>query len=200
MTSGSVQGLKDLGAQIRAAEYKSEHSQYKYPSPQSVSALEDTVDKLWKELDAFAAEKALILDDHLQREKYADKTRLLAGQHADKLAQLVAWGEDKCVYLRTREVCDTIADAQFLLATFGSFENEKAAVTKTKVASLKALGQDVLSREYKTTYSSYVYENPSEIQSHEKELDAKWVEVDGLAKELKPILDDHLARNIFQVY
>lgn len=88
LANGGVATLKALGEQIRTTEYKSDLSQWAYPKPAEVTALETAVDALWVEIEGMAAEKRRILDDHLARELYAQETRLLAGQHEDKANQL----------------------------------------------------------------------------------------------------------------
>jgi hypothetical protein len=139
-----------------------------------------------------------VLDDHLQREEYADKTRLLAGQHADKSSQLQAWVAEKKAYLARPETVNTTADARFHLAVFDAYEKEMAGMTAADYASLKTLGEQTAARRYKTEYSEYVYENLAELKAREAALDKDWLELGRLASVRAPILKDHLDRNVFQ--
>eukprot|EP00051_Salpingoeca_urceolata_P017390 m.236470 g.236470 ORF g.236470 m.236470 type:complete len:1366 (+) comp18939_c2_seq7:236-4333(+) len=198
MAAGSVTSLKQLGAEIRSAEYKSEFSQWKYEKPQEVTALEQAVDALWAEFDTLSQDKQTLLDDHLARELYAEETRLIAGQHVDKSKQILAWAAEKNAYLQVREPCDTVGDAQFLISTLDTFVKEKDAMTATNVASLQQLGKTVLSRKYATSFSSYAFEHPQDIKSREAEVLQEWATLDALAADKAPFLQDHLARNTFQ--
>eukprot|EP00049_Salpingoeca_infusionum_P009182 m.152573 g.152573 ORF g.152573 m.152573 type:complete len:1745 (-) comp14262_c0_seq1:1421-6655(-) len=198
MTAADVAALNSLGDAIRAAEYKTEISQWVYEKPEEVTALETRVTEYWQQLDGLSAEKRRVLDDDLARELYAEATRLQADQHKDTCSLLSAWVSAKSTYLQVRETVDTTEDARFHLSVLEAFQKEKQALTATSLASFHELGKTVLARKYETSYSSYVYEEPNAIKTRESDLAAPWNKLDEEAKEKLTVLDDHLKRNIFQ--
>jgi hypothetical protein len=198
MSTSAVASLRAAGEEIRAAEYKTELSAWKYEKPEEVRALELQVDAMWEELTTLSDEKRRVLDDHLAREQYAADTRLLAGQHDDKFAQLLTWAAEKSEYLEVREVINTVRDALYHLSVHDVYVKEKVAVTSAALASLKALGAEVHSRKYETKYSTYVYELPEDITAREETVGEEWAELDRASAQKRPILEDHLARNRFQ--
>ena len=198
LLAGNVAALTKLGADILKAEYKSSLSQWVFETPADIKNREANIFKLFDELAKAADVKQKILDDHLQREIYADMTRLLVGQHKDKGAQLLTWQRASAEYLQRREECNTVNDAQYLISVFEAFSKELAVLTSTNVVSLKQLGASILARKYKTALSEYSYEKPGDISALEKEVDTKWEELKSLAAAKKPFLQDHLARNQFQ--
>ena len=198
MAAGANTTHSKLGADIRAAEYKSTYSQWKYEKPEQVSALETQVQGFWALLTEKSDEKQRVLDDHLVREEYAEQTRLLAAQHDNRHSQLTAWGAEKLAYLAVREDINTVQEAHYQLSVHDAFVKEKQAITASAVASLKVLGQTVLAREHKSSYSNYVYEHPTKITDREGALDAQWSSLDQQSSVKLPILEDHLARNVFQ--
>jgi hypothetical protein len=78
------------------------------------------------------------------------------------------------------------------------FVTDKAAMTAADVASLKALGTEILARKYETKHSVYVYEKPDEVKGRETNVDDVWGVLETESTSKRPILDDHLARNEFQ--
>ena len=164
MTEGALASLKRLGEEIRAAEYKTTYSQWKYEKPAEVSALETELDAVWTALATAQASKQAVLDDDLARLLYAEQTRLLASQHADKHALCQSHAETKQRQLTETIVVNSIADAQLLISQLQSLQAERTAIQESVVAALKGLGQTVLARKYETSLSSYVYEEPQKIK------------------------------------
>lgn len=198
MSTSAVASLRAAGDEICAAEYKTALSNWKYEHPEAVRELETQVDTLWTSLTTLSDEKQRVLDDHLAREEYAAHTRLLAGQHDDKFTQLLTWSAEKSQYLEQREDITTVRDALYHLSVHDVYVKEKAAVTQAAVASLQALGAEVLARRYATNYSSYVYEVPEDITAREETVAEEWLELDRASAAKRPVLEDHLARNRFQ--
>ena len=75
--------------------------------------------------------------------------------------------------------------------------SEKESQTSTSVAGLKKLGNDILTDKYEGPFSSWVYDNPAEIQAREKEIDSMWANLTTLSDEKRRVLDDHLARETY---
>ncbi|EGD76823.1 paramyosin [Salpingoeca rosetta] len=194
----TVAELKRLGTSVRAAAYSSQFSQWKLEDPGSLETKERSIDQMIAGLGELANHKRDLLADDVQREQYAQATRLMANQHDSKAALLRTWVAEKKAYLQQRESCDSVEQAQFLLGVLAAYRQEKENVTTTALASLQQLGKDILAREYKTAHSSYAYESPAEVTQREADLHAAWKELDALAEQRQPFLDDHLARNQFQ--
>lgn len=131
-------------------------------------------------------------------------------QHNDAFSLIKAWSDEKLSYLRSREVeiknfeanhyldVQSVEAARFQLLLHDRFVSDKKALTSADVATLKALGKEILSRKYETPHSTYVYEKPKEIQERESKVDDFWEELDRESQLKRPILEDHLARNEFQ--
>lgn len=139
-------GLRSLGTEIRAAKYATALSQWVYEKPQEVSALEGKLDKAWAELAAASAKKKEVLNDELAKHLYAEHTRLLAGQHADKFDACRAWAAEKSAFLQSQSLVASIDDAQGHLSLLESYNKEKSSFTNSIVASLKSLGKEILAR------------------------------------------------------
>jgi hypothetical protein len=159
---------------------------------------EKAIEHLWDALTLLANKKQLLLDDHLQREIFADKTRLMAGQHLDQCTQLQAWIVEKRAYLVRQETCNTVADARFHLSVFEAYEKEFESMNSANYMSLKTLGAQIHGRVYTTEYSTYSYENMAEIKEREGGLERQWTELQSLAAARGPVLRDHVDRNVFQ--
>lgn len=127
----SLNGLKSLGNEIRSAKYSTTHSQWTYTKPQAVSALEHGIDQAWTQLAAASATKAARLGDELQRQLYAEHTRLLAGQHADKFEACRAWASEKTEFLKSPAPVTCIDDAQGHISLLDSYRVEKNAFTSS---------------------------------------------------------------------
>ncbi|EDQ86636.1 uncharacterized protein MONBRDRAFT_28031 [Monosiga brevicollis MX1] len=198
ISAGAVAALNQLGQEIRDATYSTSYSSWQYEQPDEVSALESRITTRWAELDGLATEKQAVLDDHLAREEYAEQTRLLAGQHLDQHNRLQAWATEKQAYLDVRETVDTVQDAHYHLSVHQAYVGDKATVTAADLASLQKLGANILARSYKTALSAYTYEEPASITDREASLAAAWQQLDAASAVKLPILEDHLARNVFQ--
>jgi hypothetical protein len=62
--------------------------------------------------DAIPAEKKRVLDDHLAREEFAEKVRMVNRNHIDRHDKLQAWLAEKHDYLKAREVITTVAESR----------------------------------------------------------------------------------------
>lgn len=194
MTGGSVAALQKLGGEIRSAEYKTEHSTWKYEKPTEVTKLESDITASWAQLDKGHDEKLAVLQDDLAREEFAEHTRLLVGQHTGKFGQLKAWADQKVQYLESANEINSIGDAQYHLAILDSYVKENESVTKASVSSLKTLGKDILGRKYSTKFSSYTYEKPQEVSGREAEIDQVWKNLKALENGRRAALQDALKR------
>eukprot|EP00730_Choanoeca_flexa_P018668 TRINITY_DN9089_c0_g1_i3.p1 TRINITY_DN9089_c0_g1~~TRINITY_DN9089_c0_g1_i3.p1 ORF type:complete len:1244 (+),score=477.40 TRINITY_DN9089_c0_g1_i3:22-3753(+) len=194
MTEGALASLKALGVEIRAAEYKTDYSQWKYEKPEEVSALETELDGAWVQLDEAQASKQAVLEDDLSRLLYAEQTRLLASQHADKHSLCKSHAETKVRQLTETIVVNSIADAQLLISQLSSLEADRIALEESVVAALCALGKTVLARKYETSLSSYVYEEPQAIKEREAAIAGDFAKLAELAAQRDTTLQELLAK------
>ena len=168
MTAGDVAALKKLGDTIRAAEYKTTYSQWKYEKPAEVSALETEVESsMWTELDELCSAKQAVLDDDLAREQYKEATRLKVKNHAEMYSAIDSWSQAKLTYLNTKETINNSEEAKTQLSLLDAFETEKEGMHSTSVASLVAVGDEIRAAEYKTELSQWKYEKPEDVAALE---------------------------------
>jgi hypothetical protein len=171
MTAGDVAALKTLGAEIRAAEYKTTYSQWVYEQPTEVSALETEVEaSMWTELDTLRSAKQAVLDDDLAREQYKEATRLKVKNHTEMYNAIDTWSQAKLAYLNTKEAISNSEQAKTQLSLLDTFETEKEGMHVTSVASLIAVGDEIRAAEYKTTLSQWKYEHPAQVAALETQV------------------------------
>ncbi|EGD73339.1 hypothetical protein PTSG_12249 [Salpingoeca rosetta] len=194
---GSVARLNSLGAAIRDAKYETQYSQWVYEDPAAVQKLEEDVQALLSTLEQQAAQKRTVLEDDLAREQERERIDLLVSNHRSQYEQLLAWAAKKIEYLETKETVESSSEAKKQLSKLELYEKEKADTTEGNVASLKAMGNEVRTTEYKTELSQWKYEKPDTLVALESEIDAKWQELDQKAAAKKAVLEDDLARELF---
>jgi hypothetical protein len=61
------------------------------------------------------AEKKRVLDDHLAREEFAEKVRMMNRNHVDKFEKLQIWIAEKVAYLNIKENINNVAEARTAL-------------------------------------------------------------------------------------
>jgi len=142
--------------------------------------------------------KRPILDDHLARELFKEELRLKGVQHGDRFQKLAAWCTEKEAYLAVREEINSISDAQLNLRLLDVFDSEFKDQKPNSVDPLKALGQEILTAEYKTQYSEYRYHLADELREHEACIDDHWSKLAAATAEKRRWLDDSLAREQFK--
>jgi Ca2+-binding EF-hand superfamily protein len=196
VTESSVAYLKNLGADILAAKYHTSYSSWVFEEPDELRSREADIDSKWKVLGELSAEKRRVLDDDLARETFADAVRSLNRNHVDKYNKLNTWIAEKKQYLHRKEEVDTISKANIQLSLLEAYNAEKSNRAAANVKALKTLGAEILAKEYKTDYSSWVYETPDDLKARESEIDSHWVELGQLYEAKKKVLEDDLAREI----
>lgn len=189
-----VSQLKALGKEILTAYYETKYSKWVYEKPEEITSHENHVDDKWNSMAKQSAEKKKILEDHLARETYKEKVLMANRNHISKHEKLVSWFNEKSKYLQTKEEINSVTEAQTQLTLLQSYEEEKTRTTTANVAPLKKLGNDIKAMKYETAYSSYVFENPAEIDVRATDIDTKWQQLAGLSVEKKRILEADLER------
>jgi len=194
--SVNIPPLKKIGQDILSAKYETKFSTWAFETPKEVTARETFVDEKWDHLDNLAATKLKVLRDHLAREQYKEKVHNWNKQHQDKFAAINVWVDAAKAYLEKKEECSSIAEAETNLTVLAAYVADKADVTKINVSSLKHLGKEILTAEYKSDISQWMFENPKEVHERESTVDQTWIELDKFHATKKHILDADLAREI----
>jgi len=189
--------LQKLGKEIQDAEYKSELSSYKFPTPKEVETREQEITNAFAGLDAESAKKKAVLEDDLAREEFREKLRQWSVTHNDKFKKLQEFVVASKVYLGKKEPVYSIADAHLNLSRIGEYFDDKKT-NDVKNTNLKELGKRILDAEYKTELSQFKFKTPDEIVEREKQVDSDFAHMDELSKRKLAILKDDLAREEFR--
>eukprot|EP00045_Choanoeca_perplexa_P013592 m.154704 g.154704 ORF g.154704 m.154704 type:complete len:1268 (-) comp16395_c0_seq1:46-3849(-) len=183
MTEGALASLKKLGDEIRAAEYKTEHSQWKYEKPEEVSALETEIATDWDKMVVAATGKQEFLDDALARTQLKASVLLLAKRHDGLKTRLAQYAEAKQKYLETKEANDSLSAVAISLRLLQAFDEEKAQMMQVSFASLQRLGQEVVTTEYSSSLSNWKYPDPDAIVAKENTIAAAFEQLTNLSAE-----------------
>lgn len=193
----SVPELYNLGKEVLSARYSSAHSSWSIESPEHLRAREDTVRNAFEQsLVASAAEKKAVLEDHLSREEFAERVRMLNRNHMDRFERLNNWCGEKRTYLQTKETVETVGEARTQLLRLDAYDREQRRMTELQVAACKRLGEEIRAQRYESPHSSYVFENPQEVLQREQKIDRMWTELGGLSKAKRDTLNGDLAREL----
>eukprot|EP01105_Mastigella_eilhardi_P007218 TRINITY_DN18728_c0_g1_i1.p1 TRINITY_DN18728_c0_g1~~TRINITY_DN18728_c0_g1_i1.p1 ORF type:complete len:1570 (+),score=567.85 TRINITY_DN18728_c0_g1_i1:44-4753(+) len=229
MGDSLVDTLKKLAKQIMDSKYESqwstytfEHTQTKdpvheYSEPthrQTVTDNEKYILEKWALLDELTAKLKGILADHLAREEYASKTRIIANNYMAKLKEIKHWVEASETYLAAREHVHNVQDARTELSRIQSFIEQLHYMHDTKVKELTAIKDELFARKYETQLSSYVFEHSkstlptfdvevaekkAEILSCEEWVAKRWESMHAAAEVKLGIMKDHHAREEYKV-
>lgn len=192
----SLPNLADLAKQVLVSEYKTDLSSWEYPNKQMINERENFVQSSWATLATQSAQKKLVLEDDLAREKYREEIRLCNMEHADRSSTLQAWIEQKEAYLDVREMIDTVDKAQQALQSLAAYKNENGDMSKTAKVGLKTLGQRIISAQYKTALSQWISPDVESVKQRESLVDAKWATLANKSAAKQTFLDTELAREL----
>jgi len=187
--ASQVDALLKLGAELE---------QEKYERTSEVKAREASITAKFDQMAKESGVKRPILDDHLARELFKEELRLKGVQHGDRFQKLAAWCTEKEAYLAQREEINSVSDAQLNLRLLDVFDADFKDQQPHSVDPLKALGQEILTAEYKTQYSEYRYHLADELREHEACIDDHWAKLTAATAEKRRWLDDSLAREQFK--
>jgi len=194
----NVSALRKLGSELLTAEYKTQWSNWKWETPDEVKIREDELHGLFQVLDKLSAKKFAVLEDDLGREQFREKLRLAAQSHLDTFNNISTWATSTKEVLEKKEPVASISDANNNLASFAAVLADKEDATNINVSSLKKQGAEILTAEYKTDLSSYVFPDPGLIKTREFQVDKDWAQLDDLAKKKKSVLDADLKRELLK--
>ncbi|KAJ5069993.1 alpha-actinin sarcomeric-like protein [Anaeramoeba ignava] len=164
----------------------------------------DDLDKKFQELLELANAKKVILDDHLKREEFIEKVRVMNNEHKNKHEKLVKWFEIKKAYLDKCEEINSVSEATTALNLFDSYVEEYKAYQEKDLVDFKKFGDNTIAQKYSNEYSEYVYDETkyqgktfgknkfSDITDRHDDMDKKFQELADLAKNKKAYLDDQL--------
>lgn len=197
MTAGSVKELKTQGDAIRAAEYKTEHSQWVFEHPEEVQALETEIDTTWAEMEKLCAHKDAVLQDDLVREQFKEQVRRWVRDHAALHRDIADWCEAKIAYLAVKEENSSSQEVKQQLKVLEAFRARQAELAESNVPALNKLGEEIRAAKHETEYSTWSYEKPAEVKALEESVQKYWTTMDSSAETKLAILEDDLARHIF---
>lgn len=197
VTGGAVAALDKLGNEIRAAEYLTEHSQWKYESPEEVSALEAQVVASWETLDNLLAEKRSVLEDDLAREECTSKVLLKVASHRGVYEGVVAFHTEGKAYLDTKEVIHNSETAKQQLARMQVFDSRKKDTETGQTAILVGLGNEIRGTKHESAISTWSYPEVAEVSALEVEADCLWQDLGAGIVAKKEVLDDDLMRELY---
>lgn len=153
--------------------------------PPAGCSLEDIATAI-SELEVAEQERNVALHAELNRQIKLVKWD---AQHKQRFEKLEAWVAEKHAFLAAEPVVASVSDARRELAMLDAYEQENSSVLNAAVAALKALGAD-LERE--------VYERTAEVKGREASVDSSFDELASASAKRRPVLDDHLAREVFK--
>jgi len=195
--AGNFVALQEIGGEIRGAEYKTEISQWVYPDPDTLTAMETKVSGEMAELDEKSAHKRAVLVDALAREELKDQVNLWVTNHKNVFAGFDTFAQEKLVYLAVKEVIKDSLEAKAQLNILEAFELDKHAIEKGAIAELKSLGEKIRSTEYSTQYSQWKYGQSEEVTAVETNADELLAQLAAASAAKKAILEDDLARELY---
>eukprot|EP00457_Paulinella_chromatophora_P000620 gb/GEZN01000620.1/.p1 GENE.gb/GEZN01000620.1/~~gb/GEZN01000620.1/.p1 ORF type:complete len:1267 (+),score=297.19 gb/GEZN01000620.1/:91-3891(+) len=194
--SNAYPSLKSVGELILSAEYKTDLSQWKFPTPEEVKERETTVSTGFEKLTKISNEKMLVLEDDLTREQFKAKLRLWNLQHTSLHDQLSAWIKENKAYLEKKDDCDSVADAHNNLKVFDAYTKDKADITSLQYEALFKFGKNILSEKYKSDLSAWEWETPDDVKARDAYVAGAWTELDALSAIKKGVLDENLKNEL----
>jgi hypothetical protein len=187
LQSSTKQEMRKLGAELVFE---------KFEFSAAVQEREATVQNAFDRMTALSLEKMETLKDDLARMKFKEATHLVNLKHKAKFTQIEAWVAEKESYLKTEETIDSISDATLQLSVLEMYSEEAFDVTEGSVASLKKVGQEILTAAYSSALSKWTFETPEEVTGREGQVDTKIEELNTLKAAKKATLDIALAREL----
>lgn len=197
-TTGNVSAWKSLGQSIINTIYETSYSKWRWQTPDEIVEREKSVDDDWGMLDILSATKKEVLDDDLGRELFKEKLRQENEQHKRKYEDLLSWIASKKDYLEKKEECDSIKTAEKNLYDCLAYKDDKNIMSSGFLVAFKKLGTDIISDNYGTRFSSWIWPSPDKIRTREREIEEAWLELDTLCKAKIAYLEDHLGREEFK--
>jgi len=198
ITGGKVAVFKALGKDIMEAEYATELSEWKFPTPDDLETNETKIDEYWEMLEELSQTKKERLEDDREREKFKEKLRQDNEQHKKMTNDLLEWITQKKEYLNIQDSVNSIAGAQYNLGVLLVYDEDKKNRTNGSIQSLQKLGAEIVEAKYQSSLSSYEFLTPDEISGRETDIDQEWKTLDELRDKKLRIQEDDLEREKFK--
>jgi hypothetical protein len=185
--NGSVVELRKIGDVLEAE---------KYERSSDVRSRQNEVDEKFALFATLSKKKKAILEDDLAREIYRADVRVKAAGHKERYGKISVWVEKKDAYLRTKEKVDNTPEAALQVTLLQQYNKESKSYYNSHVVALKKVGKDIRDAKYESALSSWTFETPEELDQRENDLDSRFKTLGELHDAKKPVLDDHLAREM----
>jgi hypothetical protein len=179
--------LKTLGAETTSAEYKTELSEYKFPTPEEIATRETDIGGKFADLTELATKKQAVLEDDLKREEFREQLRQDNLHHEDEDREITRFIESGQRYLDTKEAVDSIADGTLNLVRLREYADEKKGLD-TKFATLNLKGQALRDAKYQSDLSEYVLPAPDEVKARETKIQEAYTDMDTKYAAKKAVL------------
>eukprot|EP00056_Hartaetosiga_gracilis_P008962 m.128521 g.128521 ORF g.128521 m.128521 type:complete len:1251 (+) comp13031_c0_seq1:71-3823(+) len=189
METESLSNLRNIGEDL---------TKEKYENSASVSERESSLAQSFASLDEEATKKRPILEDNLDRMLFKEKVELDAKVHGEIHQSLCNWATEKKAYLSAKENISDVQSSYVQLSSLDAFDQEKTDTVSGAVARLNTLGESIRAAKYETSFSQWVYEDPSTISSLESDIATRVEELSSLSAAKREVLDDDLAREQFK--
>jgi len=170
----------------------------KFEDIKSVRARESELEKQHEELTSLAKAKKEILDDDLEREKFAEKTLAWNHDHQRKYEKLQAFVSEKKVFLEAKPEINSVSDAKLQIDLLEAYESEKKLIYEGNFPVLQQLGGEIRGAKYESKFSVWVLPDLVKVQKREMTIEAGFQELDSLSGTKSKILKDALSREEFR--
>jgi hypothetical protein len=189
-------GIQGVFADLKAVGDNLEKE--KYEDLKVVRSREDTINKLFEELNTLNTNKRAFLEDDLSRETLAEKVGEWDKDHQRKYEKLQAFVAEKKKYLQTKEDIKSVSDAKLELEILDAYESEKKHIFEGNVPALQKLGGEIRAAKYESKYSVWMLPELIKVQKRDMGIDAAFQELDLLSSQKLKVLKDDLAREEFR--
>jgi hypothetical protein len=169
-----LEALHAVGAKIIAAKHNSQYSTWEFEhtvtkepprdtnKPEERAAVQTHDSEMaaaFAELAKLAETKRKVLVDHLAREEFAERTRIIANTLADKFSALNTWLIETEASIASRPEVHSSNEARAELSLLSTLTAELERMASVRLSELTTIGKDLLGRKYTTELSSYSYEH-----------------------------------------
>ena len=196
--TGRIRSLIQMGADLTAATWTSELSQWTFDRGNEIAATHAGVAAAWAELQGKVAEHRDYLADAHRREVLRVDVDHLLETHLTTLVRLKAWNASKIAFLELESAVDTVGsvgDVEMLVRMLKQFANEKALHCEVEAESLDAIDAQVTAiKHVSPTWGGWSYERMPELRKTEDPVRQGWVRIDGRIEARREQLAQWLVR------
>eukprot|EP01083_Nonionella_stella_P079197 217110_1 len=165
-----------------------------YENMDTVRQREATADRLFVPLKSLSEEKRRVLNDHLAREIFNEKLRLMDGQHVAKCENIDSFNSVQQAFLGKRVQVDSVDAAR---ADIVELETHHVAIEDyiAMVPSLKEFGQKLCGQLLKleSVYSKSTFTNGDALAAREARVDSIFATLKTLSADKNAVIQDDMA-------